>query len=69
MSELEIRIKAQDTIEQYLSALMIQNNIPAHIMEDALNKCLVTFQKASFQEYLTFLESNKEEQDMDEKEE
>lgn len=69
MSELEMRIKAQDTIEQYLSALMIQNNIPAHVMEDALNKCLVTFQKASFQEYLASLESNKKEQDIDEKKE
>lgn len=40
MSEKELRIRVQGTIQQYINELMSANNISAAMMEDALNKVL-----------------------------
>lgn len=40
MSEKELRVRVQGTIQQYINELMSANNISAAMMEDALNKVL-----------------------------
>lgn len=59
MSEKELRIRVQGTIQQYINELMSANNISAAMMEDALNKVLSQLKD---QVLFELLNSNQQEQ-------
>lgn len=66
MSEKELRIRVQGTIQQYISDLMSANNISATMMEDALNKVLCQLKD---QVLFELLNSNQQPQQVEETEE
>lgn len=59
MSEKELRVRVQGTIQQYINELMSANNISAAMMEDALNKVLSQLKD---QVLFELLNSNQQEQ-------
>lgn len=66
MSEKELRIRVQGTIQQYISDLMSANDISATMMEDALNKVLCQLKD---QVLFELLNSNQQPQQVEETEE
>lgn len=66
MSEKELRIRVQGTIQQYISDLMSANDISAAMMEDALNKVLCQLKD---QVLFELLNSNQQPQQVEETEE
>lgn len=63
---LEItRVQLQATIQDWIDDLMKTNNIPASLIEDALNKSLIKIKDLAFKEYLLAIqkEALREEQE------
>lgn len=50
MNELELQLRVSTTIKQYIGNLMAQNQIPANIMENAMNSVLLDIKDAARQE-------------------
>lgn len=55
MNILQMRIEVQNALKAWVGNLMATQNVPAHIMEDALKSCLVDVKEASLQEFLQSL--------------
>lgn len=53
MNELQLRIELQGAVQQYAEQLLFQNQIPAHLVEDAFTKTLGFIKEKSLQEFLT----------------
>lgn len=52
----------QTAVMSYVSNLMAKNDVPAYMMEDALNKVLLSVQEVAFQERMNkFLQDFEEE--------
>lgn len=45
MSDLQTRLEVQGAVQQWTASFMAQYGIPADMMEDALNKVLVTLKE------------------------
>lgn len=52
MTEQQFRLETQNGVEDILNRFMLQNQIPASYMEDAINKYLVSLQKQVLREFL-----------------
>ena len=52
MTEQQFRLETQNGVEDILNRFMLQNQIPASYMEDAINKYLVSLQKQILREFL-----------------
>lgn len=52
MTEQQFRLETQNGVEDILNRFMLQNQIPASYMEDAINKYLVGLQKQVLREFL-----------------
>ena len=70
MNELELRIRVQNMVQNWVAAQLQQ--VPASMMEDALNKALVSVKELALQEFIesvTTPESEVEKPVEDQKEE
>lgn len=66
MSNEQLRVMVQSDISTLLTNYMSQNNLPAYIMEDAVNKYMLTLKEAVMQEFIRAIsvqESAQEEQE------
>lgn len=52
MNELELRIRVQGMVKQWVNNFMLSNGISATIMEDALNKVTSELKDAVMQEFI-----------------
>lgn len=52
MTQEQFRIEIQTSVENWLNGFMQQNNIPAAMMEDAINKALVGIKEKVLQEFI-----------------
>lgn len=52
MENLQLRIQLRSTIQGYINDLMNQYNIPASMMEDALNSIMTLIKDAAMNEYV-----------------
>lgn len=50
MNELELRIRVQNMVQNWVATQLQQ--VPAYIMEDALNKALVSVKELALQEFI-----------------
>ena len=50
MNDLELQIRVLATVKDYISKLMIQNQIPASLMENVLNSVMLDVKDAARQE-------------------
>ena len=50
MNELELRIRVQNMVQNWIAAQLQQ--VPAYIMEDAINKALVSVKELALQEFI-----------------
>ena len=50
MNELELRIRVQNMVQNWVAAQLQQ--VPAYMMEDALNKALVSVKELALQEFI-----------------
>ena len=50
MNELELRIRVQNMVQSWVAAQLQQ--VPAYMMEDALNKALVSVKELALQEFI-----------------
>ena len=46
------RLEVYSAIDQYLGSFMVQNQVPASMMEDALNKCMLNLKDRVVQEFI-----------------
>lgn len=53
MNELELRIRVQGMVKQWVNNFMLSNGVSATIMEDALNKVTSELKDAVMQEFIT----------------
>lgn len=67
MNELELQLRVSTTVKQYIGNLMAQNQIPANVMENAINSVLLDIKDAARQELaaslLAAIPQEKEEKD------
>ena len=67
MNELELQLRVSTTVKQYIGNLMAQNQIPANVMENAINSVLLDIKDAARQELaaslLAAVPQEKEEKD------
>lgn len=52
MNELELRIRVQGMVKQWVNNFMLSNGVSATIMEDALNKVISELKDAVMQEFI-----------------
>lgn len=52
MTQEQFRIEVQTSVKNFVDDLMITNNIPAAMMEDALNKVLVDIKDQVLREFI-----------------
>ena len=52
MNELELRIRVQGMVKQWVNNFMLSNGVSATIMEDALNKVTSELKDAVMQEFI-----------------
>ena len=50
MNELELRIRVQNMVQNWVAVQLQQ--VPAYMMEDALNKALVSVKELALQEFI-----------------
>ena len=53
MNELQIRLEVQGAIQQWVASFMEEYQIPAYMMEDALNKVLLNLKDQVVTDLLT----------------
>jgi len=53
MNNLQLRFELQASLQQYVANVMQQYQIPASMMEDALNKLLLEIKEQVWIDYLT----------------
>lgn len=56
MEDLIIRLQLRSTVQDYVTQLMVQNNITASQMEDALNHVMLIVREAALSEYAAYAE-------------
>lgn len=72
MNEFEIRYRVQTTVESWVNGFMLENQLPASMMVDALNAVLVTLKDQATREFINSVSAVPEqssEQEDSEKEE
>lgn len=52
MNEFELRLRLQNTMQDYVNQVMISNNVSAAMMEDALNKVLINLKDKVLLEFI-----------------
>lgn len=52
MTNEQKRLEVYNAIDQYLGSFMVQNQVPASMMEDALNKCMLNLKDRVVQEFI-----------------
>lgn len=52
MTNEQKRLEVYNAIDQYLGSFMIQNQVSASMMEDALNKCMLNLKDRVAQEFI-----------------
>lgn len=52
MNDFELRLRLQNTLQNYVDEVMISNNVSAAMMEDALNKVLVNLKEKVLVEFI-----------------
>ena len=65
MSSLQTRLEVQAAVQQWAANFMIQYNIPAAMMEDALNKVLLTLKEQILIDFLSEATAAPEEEQND----
>lgn len=53
MVEQQLRLEVQKMVKRVLSSIKQQNQVPAYMMEDAINSYLVELKDDIFQEFIT----------------
>lgn len=59
MNELELRIRVQNMVQNWVAAQLQQ--VPAYMMEDALTKALVSVKELALQEFIDSVTASNEE--------
>ena len=52
MNELELRVRVQGMVKQWVNNFMLSNGVSATVMEDALNKVVSELKDAVMQEFI-----------------
>ena len=52
MLDLEMRLRVQAMVQQMNESFMVNNGVPASMMEDALTKVLLTVKEKAYQEFI-----------------
>lgn len=52
MTNEQKRLEVYNAIDQYLGSFMVQNQVPASMMEDALTKCMLNLKDRVVQEFI-----------------
>lgn len=52
MLDLEMRLRVQAMVQQMNESFMVNNGVPASMMEDALTKVLLTLKEKAYQEFI-----------------
>ena len=68
MNEFELRLRLQNTLQDYVNQLMFSNNVPAAMMEDALNKVLINLKDKVILEFIAAVSQPVQEDIMKEQE-
>lgn len=72
MNEFEIRYRVQTTVESWVNGFMMENQLPASMMVDALNAVLVTLKDQATREFINSVsavpEQNSEQEDSEKEE-
>jgi len=53
MVEQQLRLEVQKMVKRVLSSIRQQNQVPAYMMEDAINSYLIELKDDTFQEFIT----------------
>lgn len=65
MNDIQTRLEIQAATQQWVATFMTQYNIPAAMMEDALNKVLVTLKEQIVIDLLSAAAAPREEENND----
>lgn len=68
MNEFGLRLRLQNTLQDYVNQVMISNDIPAAMMEDALNKVLINLKDKVLLEFIAAVSQPVQEDIMKEQE-
>lgn len=52
MNELEARYRVQSAVKNWVDQFMLQSNVPASMMEDALSKVLCDLKDKAMEEFI-----------------
>ena len=52
MLDLEMRLRVQAMVQQMNESFMVNNGVPASMMEDALTKVLLAVKEKAYQEFI-----------------
>lgn len=52
MNELEARYRVQSAVKNWVDQFMVQSNVPASMMEDALSKVLCELKDKAMEEFI-----------------
>ncbi len=58
--DLQLRTQLRATLQDYISGLMVNNKIPASLMEDALEHILLQVREATMAEYVDWAIQDKD---------
>lgn len=63
MSETSIKLQVEGATQQWVDSFMLNNNIPASIMEAALTKVLLSVKDKVIVDYLMEMQNNQQEEE------
>ena len=52
MNQIQMRLEVQGAVQNWVDTFMLNNNIPASMMEDAINKALISVKDKALQEFI-----------------
>ena len=53
-NQLQVRLEVQGAVQSWIDSFMLNNGVSASVMEDALNKALVSLKDKAIQECIIF---------------
>lgn len=62
MTQEQLRLDVQASVAEWVEWFMSTNNIPASIMEDSLNKVLLTVKDKTFREFMVAVNAANQQQ-------
>lgn len=69
MSNEQLRLMVQSDVSSLLTGYMTQNNLPAYVMEDAVNKYMLTLKDETMKEFIKAISTPQESASIEQEEE